>query len=416
MTGALGVFFESRRVGTLALDDGRFSFTYEESWLAGPTRFAISRSLPLRPEPNTGSAAHAFFANLLPEGRVRALVARRLGISEDNDFALLAALGGECAGAMVVTAGQPKPPGKHDWRPLGNKELATMAEDGAALADAVGSGGVRLSLAGAQDKLPVKLEGDRLYLPLGTAPSTHILKFASHEYKHMPTNEVFVLSLARACELPVVAAQPFKIGRTAHLLVARYDRVVADGGAIRRLHQEDMCQALGLLPGRKYQEEGGPSFDQCFAVVAETSVEPALDTLALLRWLVFNTLVGNADGHAKNLSLLRTADGRRRLAPFYDLLCTAAYPTLATRLAMQVGQQGDPGQIRGQDWRKLAESVGVATRYLIDFVRNMAEALPERAANVAAEMARGHGRLPATEMILPVLRKRARRTLQLLRQ
>ena len=92
-----------------------------------------------------------------------------------------------------------------------------------------------------------------------------------------------------------------------------------------------------LAAGQEVPGGRRPSFAQCFAVVDRTSVEPALDTVALLRWLVFGALVGNADGHAKNLSLLRAVDGRQKLAPFYDLLCTAAYPSIATRLAMQVG-------------------------------------------------------------------------------
>ena len=121
----LGVFFESRKVGTVAEDEGRFTFAYDPSWLDDQASFSISRSLPLIAGPQAGPAAHSFFANLLPEGRIRALVARRLGISEDNDFALLAALGGECAGAMVVAAAAPKP-AKHAWRPLDNEELVRL--------------------------------------------------------------------------------------------------------------------------------------------------------------------------------------------------------------------------------------------------------------------------------------------------
>jgi serine/threonine-protein kinase HipA len=411
----LGVFFESRKVGVVAADESRFTFAYDPSWLDDQASFAISRSLPLVAGPEAGPAAHSFFANLLPEGRIRALVARRLGISEDNDFALLAALGGECAGAMVVAATAPKT-AKHTWRPLDNEELVRLSAGGAAFAEAVAGGGVRLSLAGAQDKLPVKLQEGRLYLPLGSSPSSHILKFASQDFKHMPTNEAFISALARACGLPAVATEIFTIGKTQHLLVARYDRVVREDGTITRLHQEDMCQALGLPPGRKYQEEGGPSFEQCFRTIADASVEPALDTRALLRWLVFNTVVGNADGHAKNLSLLRGRDGRVRLAPFYDLLSTAVYPGIATKLAMTIGESDDPGHIRGRDWRRLAESVGVGPAFVLENVRDLAEAIPEHARTIAADVRKGRRDSPAAELILPILRKRSRRLLQLLRQ
>jgi serine/threonine-protein kinase HipA len=131
---------------------------------------------------------------------------------------------------------------------------------------------------------------------------------------------------------------------------------------------------------------------------------------------VFNTVVGNADGHAKNLSLLRGRDGRIRLAPFYDLLSTAVYPGIATRLAMTIGENDDPGHICGRDWRQLAGSVGIGPAFLLDIVRTLAEAIPERARTIAAEFRTGRRDSPAAELILPVLRKRSRRLLQLLSQ
>lgn len=199
-----------------------------------------------------------------------------------------------------------------------------------------------------------------------------------------------------------------------HLLVPRYDRVV-EGGRTTRLHQEDLCQALGIPPGRKYEEEKGPTFEQCFRLVARCSAESALDTLALIRWLAFNAIVGNADGHAKNLSLVRRADGGLRLAPFYDLLSTAAYPTVATRLAITIGNNTDPGKIMGRDWRQVAENLQIGPEFVIDKVRDLAESIPVRAQTIAADLTRRYETFPAADMIQPGLRKRARRILQLLR-
>ena len=206
------------------------------------------------------------------------------------------------------------------------------------------------------------------------------------------------------------------MGREKHLLVARYDRLVAADGVITRLHQEDLCQALGVPPGRKYEEEGGPRFEQCVRMIADVSSEPALDTRALVRWLAFNTIVGNADGHAKNLSLVRSLDGNLRLAPFYDLLSTAIYPRIASKLAMVVGETSDAGNIRGRDWRRLAESLQIGPTFVVDTVRDLAEAMPDRAIAVAAEMRERHGAFPVAELILRHLRKRVRRSLQLLRE
>lgn len=414
MTGRLGVYFGQQTVGTVSVDGAdRFVFEYQQSWLDDESAFPISQSLPLRAEPQAGEVAHAFFSNLLPEGRIRQLVARRLGISESNDFALLAALGGECAGALVL-AESPPTTGEDRYRAFDDIELARVANSGEAFADLIGSGEARLSLAGAQDKLPVKLDGDRLLLPLGAAASSHILKFASRDYKHLPVNEHFIESLARASGLPVVDSQLRAIGSKNHLLVARYDRVVTPTG-VTRLHQEDLCQAFGLLPGRKYEAEGGPTFDRCFHMIADASSEPALDTRAAIRWLAFNAIVGNADGHAKNLSLLRTSEGSLRLAPFYDLLSTAIYPRIARRLAMTVGENTDAGNIRGRDWRRLAATVQVNPSFVVDTVRDLAESMPARAQAVAADLRERYGRFPVAELILRHLRKTVRRVLDQLR-
>lgn len=410
----LGVYFGDRLVGDLAVNDGRFSFAYDASWLKAPDTFPVSQSLPLAGGFKSSNAAHAFFSNLLPEGHVRQLVARRLGVSEDNDFVLLERLGGECAGALVISREPPSPVEKHSYRPLDEGDLANLAKRGVAFAETSGTGGIRLSLAGAQDKLAVKVEGSRLLLPEGSSPSTHILKFANPDYKHMPENELIVTKLAARCGLPTVDAELRTIGRAKHLLVRRYDRVVDADESIRRLHQEDLCQALGVPPGRKYEDEGGPGFSACFGMIEEASLEPALDTRELIRWLTFNTIVGNADGHAKNLSLVRTDRDGLRLAPFYDLLSTAIYPRVATRVAMKIGKESDPGQVKATDWRELAKAIGVGS-FVENTVRELAEVMPERARETIAELEKQYGRFAFAESVVKVIRERARRISQLLK-
>ena len=192
----LGVYFEGRPVGTVAVDgSGRFTFEYAPSWASDTNAFAISRSLPLGGSEGQSDVGHFFFANLLPEGSVREQVARHLGVSPGNDFALLDALGGECAGALVISRSPPvsKTP---SYRPLNEKEIANRASRGLAFAETSGTDGIRLSLAGAQDKLPVKVDGVTLLLPEGNSPSTHILKFANPNYSGFPENELFVTRLA----------------------------------------------------------------------------------------------------------------------------------------------------------------------------------------------------------------------------
>ncbi|HEY4187990.1 MAG TPA: HipA domain-containing protein [Polyangia bacterium] len=239
------------------------------------------------------------------------------------------------------------------------------------------------------------------------------MKFANPNYRGFPENELFVTRLAGLCALPTVMAELRTIGKSRHLLVRRYDRVVDVDGTIHRLHQEDFCQALGVAPARKYEQEGGPRFDQCFGLVEAASVEPALDTRSLLRWLVFNLIVGNADGHAKNLSLLFSPNGAR-LASFYDLLCTATYPAVATRLAMSIHGKADPGQISGIDWRALAASIKVG-KYLENVVVELVEELPQNARQLSRTLESEYGSIGIAESITSVIGKRARRTKQLLK-
>jgi len=409
---SLGVYFEGRPVGTVAAHgSGRFTFEYADRWVSDAGAFPISHSLPLEGSADEAQAGHTFFSNLLPEGQIRERVARHLGVSAGNDFALLDALGGECAGALVISR-QPPISKTHSYRPLNEKEIADWASQGLAFAETSGTDGIRLSLAGAQDKLPVRLDGSKLFLPEGDSPSTHILKFANPNYSGFPENELFVTKLAGLCGLPTVGAELRTIEKTRHLLVERYDRVVDAGGTIHRLHQEDFCQALGVPPVQKYEQEGGPRFAQCFGLVDDESVEPALDTRALLRWLVFNVIAGNADGHAKNLSLLLGANGPR-LAPFYDLLCTAIYPSVSARLAMSVNGNADPGQISGKDWRALATSIRVG-RILEDAIIELVEEMPGKARQLSRDLETEYGGMGIAESIAQKISARARRTKRLL--
>ena len=182
-------------MGTLELEPtGSWSFRYSPEWLAFDKRFPISLSLPLSDEVHASVKTRNFFANLLPEGTIRRLVAKKLGISEDNDYELLKALGGECAGALSVAV-ETSAKKSSRYKELSNEEIQRMASAHSALSMAIGEK-MRLSLAGAQDKLPVYLEDNKFYLPEGNSPSSHILKFQDPRFPHVPTNEVFTMLLA----------------------------------------------------------------------------------------------------------------------------------------------------------------------------------------------------------------------------
>ena len=407
MSATLAVHFGVRKVGTIRRTDDGLAFAYTEEWLTDPDAFGLSLSLPRVREVDP-RRARFFFANLLPEANVRTLVCRRLGISEDNDFALLEAIGGECAGAFtIVPEGTDPVASSAEYELLEPKRLAELARGYEALPAVDGRGRVRLSLAGAQDKLPVLEDGGRFYLPLQSSPSTHILKFPNRNFKHLPANEVLVSELARRVGLPVVPTRWEKIGSEGLCVVQRYDRI-REGTTVTRLHQEDLCQALGVAPANKYEQEGGPSFIGCVDVVREHSHEPLTDVQALLRWLAFIIVAGNADGHAKNLSLLY--DDGWRLAPFYDLVCTRAYDRIDRRLAMRVGGESDPDRLRRLQVEACARELALKPGWLVSTVVAVAESILEELPEAVS--ASGVAKSPAVERIVPLVRKQARRLIR----
>lgn len=372
------------RVGRLERRaDGGLRFHYDPSW----ARFAISHSLPLRAEAFE-TEADRFFGNLLPEGGLRSAVCRRLRIGEDNDFELLAALGRECAGALEIVDADAPPRDAPELRPLRDQELERWSRIGG-YASAIGEE-LRLSLAGAQDKVGVVLGGERLLLPQHGAASTHLLKLPNRDFAALPENEALVLELARRVGLPVVVSRLWTRTATAMLLIERFDRIAGD--PIVRLHQEDLCQALGLDRRRKYEHEGGPSFAQCFSLVMRTSARPTSDARVLLDWLAFCLVVGNRDNHGKNLAVLRKADGSWQLAPLYDLVCTTAYDRLSRRLAMRIGGRDDGGNLPAVAWHDEAGALGIKAKYLVGLVEAMTDAvaheLPGAVATIAAQLGR----------------------------
>jgi len=413
----LAVLYAGCMVGRLWTEAGeRLVFEYTDSWLADPDALAISLSLPLRREIYTDVRAGRFFANLLPEGRLRQLVTQRLGISGENDFVLLKAIGGECAGALSIVPEEEigLTQAEEEYHPLSRKALSEMVAVGDALAFVAGEGKARLSLAGAQNKLPVYFEDGEYFLPVANSPSSHILKFPDPLFSRLQANEVLNTMLAAEVGLRVVEMELDDVEGEPVCRVTRYDRRRDDKGKIHRIHQEDFCQALGLSHRTKYEQEGGPSFEACFNLVGSSSVDPLLDAEQLLKWLIFNAAVGNADGHAKNLSLLYGEGGSIRLAPFYDLVCTRAYKRLGRELAMRIGETADPGQIRARDWNMLAESIGVGRNFLLDLAREVAECTLEATERVATKFRSRYGDSPAIQMVVPSIEKHARRLVTML--
>ena len=385
MTRRLSVWWEEAIVGTLEVNKhGEMRFAYSPEWLADASRPAISFSLPKRSEPFMQRQCRPFFAGLLPEESQRDAIAGALGISKRNDFAFLQALGGDVAGALTLwpegDAPPVSPPGGAP-RALSDAELLEVLDTLPTRPMLAGREGLRLSLAGAQAKLPVVLVGDRVALPAPGQPTTHILKPAIGRYPHTTENEALVMTLAAAVGLPVAPVQARSVTGRPYLLVTRYDRRFDDSGKAHRLHQEDFCQALGIPPERKYAAEDGPTFRTSFELLRRAATVPAVAVLALLDVAIFNVIVGNADAHGKNFSLLYQP-GAVTLAPFYDLLSTVAYPVLSPNLAMRIAKRATLEEIGPATWPAFAEDIGLASPFVRRRVAELADAVLAQAASI----------------------------------
>jgi serine/threonine-protein kinase HipA len=408
MTPTLEVLCFGERAGVLADERGGLRFAYDPAWVAA-RRPPLSHSLPLDREP-APSVVHAYFGGLLPEGEPRRLLARRLGVSERNDFALLGALGGDTAGAITLARpGSGSGDGGEadiDWLDdarLG--ELIATLPDHPMLADEDGE--IRLSLAGAQDKLPVVVDAAfRVGVTAGRMPSTHILKMPIARFPGTVVNEAFCLAFGFRLGVPTVDAWPRRVGDHAYLLVERYDRVRRRDG-IERLHQEDFCQALGIPSERKYEVEGGPSLADCFALVRRATSVPAKHMLVLLDAVGLNFLIGNHDAHGKNFSLLRSRD-LTELAPFYDILSTTTYPGLSRKAAMAIGGERRPDYVCRRHLDRLCEAAGLGGAAVRRRLLAMAREAPDAAREVRATLADDGWDHPVLDMILEIIDRRAR--------
>lgn len=363
----LTVYLGTEIVGELALkDNGNIQFRYIDEY-TGP---AISHALPKQREAHPHSTCLAVFGGLLLEGEGRETVARKLGISVHNTYALLHELGGDCAGAIALVDADYEMPNTPERRVISPEDLdRTIRELPERPLAADAEAGTRLSLAGAQPKLPVVIEEDEVSLPLNLATATtHIIKPEPATFPGLVDNEAFCMRLAQRVGLPVASVSKFKtISGMPCLLIDRYDRdPTAD--PIRRLHQEDFCQALGHPSERKYQDEGGPSANQAVALLRDASAVPAQDLPTFWRALVFNWLIGNCDAHAKNYSLLYDA-GAPTLAPLYDLVSTTVYDSLKRRMAMTIDGARMIGDVDAVAWDKLARELGFSQRFA-DSARN----------------------------------------------
>jgi serine/threonine-protein kinase HipA len=412
MTRALDVWWDERLVGQLTQNQhGELGFAYAPEWLSDGEAQPLSASLPKRAEPFTRRECRPFFGGLLPEESQRDAAAQALGVSRANDFALLDRLGGDVAGALqLLPPGETPATASPDQRPspLDDAGLIRVLDALPGRPLLAGEEGLRLSLAGAQSKVPVVLADGAVALPAPGQPTTHILKRPISRFPNTTENEAFVMRLAAAIGLDVAPVEPRIVRDRTFLLVQRYDRSIGDDGLVRRIHQEDFCQALGVPPETKYASEGGPTFKDSFALLRRVAAQPAVDVLRLLDAAIFNVIAGNADAHGKNFSILYDTAGPR-LAPLYDLLSTVAYSDLSPKFAMKIGKRATLAELDAKGWAEFAADAGLGIPLIRRRVTEISQSVVERATVVEAELARLELDRTAIEQFAQMIRDRAER-------
>jgi len=410
----LSVWTNGHHVGFLWRDErNEISFQYSEEWLENPVRFPVSKTLPLRTE-SYGSGedklvAHYYFANLLPEADSRIRICREKKISVDNDFELLRAIGGECAGALSIQGEEPESTAPQ-YRELTNDDLTKLLrERNPSVVVKDGDEPPRLSLAGAQDKAPVKYEDDKFYIPLGNAISTYILKYRLRDIDHVPAYETITMWTAAELDIEVCDIDYFIHERECFTLSKRYDRIFTEDGLVR-LHQEDFCQASGRPSSSKYEHEGGPTFAECLQLIKEHSTQPLKDIPRLIQWQVFNYLVGNSDAHAKNLSFIYGQDNTTRLSPFYDLIAIHAWPShiFNHELALSIGGKTNINDIKREHWEKLAEESETSFKIFETAVGKLSEGIVDSFDAARHRFETEHGPYPAFQQVRQALIKNQR--------
>ena len=325
----------------------RLTYTDEARGLYSPGTPLLSLSLPVRAERFSQGVVRPFLDGLLPEGESRRIIARHVEVDAADTYGLIKALGRDCAGAIVIQPMEesaPPPSTTVTAEPVSDEELADLVRN---LRSApLGAGGrVRISLAGVQEKLLLTRMPDGTWgRPVDGTPSTHILKPEIAAYPNTVENEAFCMRIAKHLGLQVANVETTEVAGRELLVVERYDRLVQPDGTVERIHQEDFCQATGTRPDDKYQEDGGPSLARIADIVAAVTVRGSLERL--LQAVTLNSLVGNGDAHAKNLSLLHERAGVLHLAPLYDVMCTLTYND--DRLAMYVGDVSRTNRVTAQ--------------------------------------------------------------------
>ncbi len=379
------IFYENREVAEIEPGEVGATLTYIDDWRNLRGAFPVSTRMPFAAETYGPGEVLPWVANLLPESQQLEMVARAIGASQADPLALLANIGRDTSGAMSFSE---RGLTRMTTRPVPDEAaLECIIEELPKKPFLVGDDGVSMSLAGVQSKIGVHLGDDGVIsIPVEGAPSTWILKPDAKSLPGGVYNEALCLRLAALVGLEAPEVRVGRAGARKYLLVRRYDRR-QQGKNWRRLHQEDMCQALGLLPSAKYERnetgQRGPSVRDILGVMR--SLDPVKGVLSIFDYVIFNTITCNTDAHAKNYSIMITASGAR-LAPIYDVMCAKLWPDITKKQAMSLATKWDGDYFKGRHWQREAALDGLNPSSILRRVETLCQAalalLPQAAEEV----------------------------------
>ncbi len=393
MKDRLQIIWNRRLVGTLERHkNGRVVFQYSQDWIEKQS-LPVSLSLPCRKEKFAPAVSTAFFENLIPESNTRTLMAFQRRFNKKDTFAFLENYGEDCAGALSIIPENQEPdftPGR--YKNITRKLIETLDRmqyypERYKLYPSMKQ--AKLSLAGAQDKLPVYIKGTQFYLPENSgSATTHIIKPVNAGFIDIPKNEAFCMELAQKAGFLVPDSKIMKVGGHELFVVDRYDRKEMNKEVVR-IHQEDFCQAMGYPADRKYQETGGPGFAECRELIDEyLSSQGVTNRLLFIRMMVFNYIIGNHDAHGKNFSILHNKGVE--LAPFYDLVSTQVYP-LDNKFAMAIGQTFRLDRININSFKKFAGDMNVRPKLLTSLINEVCEAVKNELDSLITDHTENYG-------------------------
>lgn len=441
----VAVYLDGRRVGLLTSSAYRgtpVTFTYDREVLGDRTA-AVSLRLPVRADPYPEHEALPCFENLLPDGDLRDLLAASVHRASTDVVGLLGVFGGECAGALSLWPDGQTPPDKPTYRPCtaddvraafapsalaGPNDLGQPSRpDDAGGEVSAGLAGVlakaRMSMSGAQEKLVLYRRpqtgrqppeaAPEYRLPVAGAPTTVLVKRERSRFPGLLQNELACMAMMASAGVPTaehtVCALDAGVYET-----ARFDRVCRADGSVVRLHAEDGCQLTGKPSGAKYAQTGGPTYADLTAALRRYGTDPGTDTPLFFRWAVANLALGNRDAHAKNVSVLRTADGSVRLAPAYDVVCTMAYTDLDTVLPLRFAGALHLAQLTPSALKKAARSFGLTPALAKELVADVCDRLDVNrndALQAAERVAGPHDVLTSVGLVVEATTAETRRRL-----